>query len=156
MRNSNRLGVLTLTLTAVLLCAGPALAADVSVGEFVQELARATHLDAATPQEALDSLAAAGLRLPSNLDMGKRLTELDVTEISRSVGLNLTTSRPGASFSSAQVDQFLESFINIEHRQRSIHSMRKPVKIQKMSDGFFYLFFNGTDNLKVLIWIVWD
>jgi len=110
MRNSNRLGVLTLTLTAALLFAGPALAADVSVGAFVQELARARHLDAATPQGALDSLEAAGLRLPSNLDLGKRLTEQDVSEISRSVGLNLTTSRPGASFSSTQVDQFFESF----------------------------------------------
>jgi len=88
----------------------PAFAAEATVGQFVQELARAKNLNATDARIAADALRAAGVRLPSNLDLGKRLTQADVATIAREFGLRVTTSRPGQAFDSEQVDQFFVSF----------------------------------------------
>jgi len=97
---------------AVLLAAigAPALAAEVSVGQFVQELARAKKLNATDARIAADSLAAVGVRLPAELKLSERLTEADVVQISRAAGLLVSTTNPAAPFDEDQMDQFFVVF----------------------------------------------
>jgi hypothetical protein len=88
----------------------PALAANDTVGSFVQRMAQAKNLNATDARIAADSLAAVGVHLPANLDYNERLTEGDVTKIARAAGLNVTTNRPDAVFGGDQVDQFFLTF----------------------------------------------
>ena len=110
MKNGTRIGTVAVALLMAAVLLAPAMAANKSVGEFVQDLARNKNLNASDAQTAFESLQAVGIRLPATLDMGKTLTEGDVAEISRSVGLNVTTSNPEAPFDSAKSDRFFQSF----------------------------------------------
>jgi hypothetical protein len=99
---------------AILMVASAALmvasAADMTVGQFVQDLARAKKLNATDPQVAVDSLTAAGVRLPAGLDLSATLTEGDVTKISRAAGLKVRATDPSATFSAEQAELFFGSF----------------------------------------------
>jgi hypothetical protein len=89
----------------------PAFAAgEATVGQFIQEMARAKNLNATDARIALDSLAAVGIRLPENLKLSKRLTEADVVQIARAAGLPVNTSDPEAAFDRDQVDSFFSVF----------------------------------------------
>ena len=85
-------------------------AGDMTVGSFVKQFAAKKGLNASDERIASDSLAAAGIRLPSGLDYSKSLTEADVAAVARSAGLAVSTSRPSRDFSSEQVDQFFMTF----------------------------------------------
>ncbi len=76
-----------------MLIAPAALATEITVGSFVQDLAR-TH----------------DFRLPADLDLSRNLTEADVVRIAGAAGLRVRTSRPGASFSAEQAESLLLSF----------------------------------------------
>lgn len=97
---------------AVLLAAiaAPALAAEITTGQFVQELARAKKLNATDPGIAADSLRSVGIRLPVDLDLSQRLTESAVVRISRSAGLLVSTTNPEAPFDEEQMDRFFVVF----------------------------------------------
>ena len=89
----------------------PALAADdMTVGKFVQELARAKQLGAQDVQTAVLSLERSGVRLPAGTELTKQLTEGDVARLSRLVGLNVTTTRPNANFDAERTQTFFDNF----------------------------------------------
>jgi hypothetical protein len=98
------------TMVVLTMLVAPAEAAEITVGQFVQELAKFKDLQAADTRAAADALAGAGFRLPAGLDLSKRLTEGDVARISASGGLAVSTSEPDMSFSSEQVERFLLAF----------------------------------------------
>ena len=111
MSNVKRLGVVAVLLVMSAAVAAPALAAsEVTVGQFLQEFAKAKNLNATDPRIAADSLSAVGIEMPGDIQLTQRLTENVVIKISRSAGLNLSTSRPDASFSAEQVDRFFATF----------------------------------------------
>ena len=99
---------------AIIMVASAALvvttAAEMTVGQFIQDLARAKSLNATDPQIAVDSLAAAGVRLPDGLDLSATLTEGDVTKISRAAGLRVTATDPTAAFTAEQADEYFAVF----------------------------------------------
>ena len=111
MSKSSKIGVLGASALLLAALAIPALAAsEVTVGRFIQELAKTKNLNATDAGTAADSLRAVGVRLPADLDLRKQLTQGDVTEISRHVGLRVTTTEPGSAFSEDQLDRFFLSF----------------------------------------------
>jgi hypothetical protein len=110
MRNAMRLGTVAIAIVLAVAVAVPAAAGEITVGQFVQQLARAKNLNATDAKIAADSLAATGVRLPSGLDYSSVLTEGDVTSIARSAGLNVRTTNPGAVFDSTKADRFFSSF----------------------------------------------
>ena len=103
-----RLGVISAALVAAFSIA-PALAADLTVGDFLVEIAKAKRLSADGAVSAQDALRSAGYALPS-LDLGKRLTEGDVARIGTSVGLRVSTTKPEAPFTTEQTAAFMDSF----------------------------------------------
>jgi len=110
MKKSSRLGATVVAFVLMVALALPAVAADMTVGSFVQKLAREKNLDATDAQTAVDSLAAAGVRVPADIQLNGRLTEGDVARVSRSAGFNVTTARPSAYFDAARVDLFFNTF----------------------------------------------
>ncbi len=108
MRNLKRLGAVAIAIA--LLAAVPTMAADMTVGQFVQQLARAKNLDATDGQTAADALGASGMRLPSGLNLDAPLTEGDVAAIARTAGLNVRTANPDARFDAAKSARFFSSF----------------------------------------------
>ena len=111
MKNLKRIGAVAIALVMALAVAGPASASDdITVGEFIQNLARAKNLNASSARAAADSLASVGVFLPRNLDYGKVLTEGDVSSIARSAGLNVRSANPSAKFDSVKADRFFNSF----------------------------------------------
>jgi hypothetical protein len=101
---------LTVAVLAVALGVVPVLASsDVTVGEFLMEIAKVKNLSARDGESALTALRAAGLRLPA-LDVRKPLTEADVVAVATAAGLNVTTTRPDSPFSRSQVTSFILSF----------------------------------------------
>lgn len=110
MRNVKRLGAVAIAVVLAIALAAPAGAAELTVGQFIQQIARAKNLNATDAKIAADSLAAAGFSLPSSLDYGAVLSEGDVAAIARSVGLNVRTTNPGATFDSQKAQRFLTSF----------------------------------------------
>lgn len=108
MRNLIRFGAMAVAVLMVAAAVAPALASsEVTVGRFVQELARHKNLNATDVQIAVDSLRSVGIRLPEGLRLNARLTEGDVVSISRAAGLRVTTSNPNAPFNDEQVQSFL-------------------------------------------------
>ena len=85
------------------------MAADVTVGQFVVEIAKVKNISASDPASAVRGLQAVGVDL-SGLDLNKGLTEGDVARISNAVGVRVTTSRPDASVSQRQVENYVETF----------------------------------------------
>lgn len=110
MRNVKRLGALAVAIAIVAALAAPVLASEYTVGQLVQRLAKEMNLNATDQRIAAESLAVAGVRLPSGLDYRKGLTEADMVEIARTIGLQVSTTRPGAAFDSTQVDRFFMTF----------------------------------------------
>ena len=112
MSKVKRLIAVAASVAMVAAVALPAFAAgsEVTVGQFVQELAKIKNLNATDAEIAVDSLAAVGVRLPAGIELGKRLTEADVARISRLAGVQVSTSNPDRAFSSEQVDQFFVAF----------------------------------------------
>src|SRR5215813_3611693 len=107
MRRVNRIGLIAVL--AVAAVALPALAGNVTVGNFYTEIAKAKRLTAVDGASAEASLRAAGYQLP-NLALGKTLTEGDVSSISGVLGLRVTTTRPTEPVSDSQLAQFVSSF----------------------------------------------
>jgi len=101
---------LSAVLLLVVLFAVPASATEVTVGTFVERLAQSKNLDATDARIAVRQLRDAGIHLPSDLVLSDRLTEGDVARISRALGLNVSTNRPGAGFSGEQMDVFFASY----------------------------------------------
>jgi hypothetical protein len=113
MRKLRRLGAIVAGVALVLGCL-PAFSAggSVTVGQFVQELAKVKRLNAADARTAAESLGRVGVRIPAGTDLSKRLTEGDVAELSRLAGLNVTTTRPDTTFDGERLDLFFDSFAN--------------------------------------------
>ena len=107
MRRVNRIGLIAVL--AVAAVALPALAGNVTVGNFYTEIAKAKQLTAVDGASAEASLRAAGYQLPV-LALGKTLTEGDVSSISGVLGLRVTTTRPTEPVSDSQMAQFVGSF----------------------------------------------
>ena len=85
------------------------MAAEVTVGQFVVEIAKVKNINASDPASAVRALQAVGVDL-SRLDLTKGLTEGDVARISNAVGVRVTTSRPDAAVSQRQVENYVETF----------------------------------------------
>ena len=69
MMKVRRLVAVAAAVAMVAAIALPAMAAKpVSVGRFVQELAKAKNLNATDPEIAVESLTAVGVRLPADLE----------------------------------------------------------------------------------------
>ena len=110
MRNLKRLGGIAIAVALAVVLAGPAVASDITVGQFIQKIARAKNLNATDARIAADSLAAVGIAVPRNLRLDAPLTEGDVAAIARSAGINVRTASPDAAFGSAKADRFVSSF----------------------------------------------
>ena len=111
MKNLKRFGAVAIALVMALAVAVPASASnEITVGEFIQQLARAKNLNASNARVAADSLAAVGVFVPSSLAHGKTLTESDVSSIARSAGLNVRSANPEASFDALKTERFFSSF----------------------------------------------
>jgi hypothetical protein len=109
MRKVNRLGMIALL--AVGAVVAPAFAGNVTVGRFYTQLAQAKHFVSVDAASAEASLRAAGFNLP-RLALDKGLTEGDMTAISTTLGLAVTTERPTQLISEAQLNTFMASFGN--------------------------------------------
>lgn len=107
MRRLNRFGLVASL--AVALVAAPAFASQVTVGQFLVEIAKAKRVAVSDGASAEQSLRAMGIALPS-VDLKKGLTESDVTAIASSMGVRVTTTRPDAPFNENQVSSFIQSF----------------------------------------------
>jgi hypothetical protein len=100
-----------LVLALVLVAAMPVYAdTDVTVGRFIQELARVKNLNATDVRIAVDSLRSVGVRMPEGIKLDQKLTEGDVVEISRAVGLRVSTNNPDSLFTEDQVNSYFKAF----------------------------------------------
>lgn len=127
MRNVKRLGAVAVALVLAVALAAPTQATEITVGQFVQQLARAKNLNATDAKIAADSLAAVGVVLPP-LNYGAVLTEGDVALIARSAGLNVRTATPEAAFNADKSSRFFSSFsgeLEDDNGIRSRKSYRK-------------------------------
>jgi hypothetical protein len=92
------------------LAAGPLFAGESTVpttGEFLHRIALARHMPAVDGPDAERLLRESGIRLPA-MTLTLQLTEGQVAAISRSLGLNVTSSNPDALFESSSVAAFLD------------------------------------------------
>ena len=121
MRKVKRLAAVAVALVLTAALAAPAIAGDITVGRFIEELAKVKNLNATDPAIAADSLRAVGIRLDRGLQLDKRLTEGDVAEISRAAGLLVTTSNPEAIFDSEKAEKYFAVF-QFELSQGSLSS----------------------------------
>ena len=108
--NAKRLGLAAGALALAAIVSMPTMAADTTIGGFLQEVAKVKNLNAIDARVAADSLTAVGVLLPEGLKLCDRLTEGAVVQIARAAGLNLSTSRPDSAFTDVQVDRFLVAF----------------------------------------------
>jgi hypothetical protein len=86
-----------------------AFAAEVTVGQFLMELAKVKGLAAADGLTAERSLRSVGVALPQ-VDLNKSLTEGEVARIATSAGIRVSTATPDSPFSQGQVDGFVQTF----------------------------------------------
>lgn len=98
--------LLLLAMSATGLAAAPD---EMTVGEFLVEMARTGFLPADDPATAEQALRSAGIALPF-IDPDKPLTEGDVAVIVTATGLHVSTVQPDASYTRGQVDSLLASF----------------------------------------------
>ncbi len=108
--NVKRLGALFVAALLVTAAVPAFAASDATVGEFVIRLAKTRNLAATDARIAVDALRGIGVRVPADLNYSKKLTEGDVARLSRSFGLNVTTTSPDNSFTTDQVDSFFATF----------------------------------------------
>lgn len=86
-----------------------AFAAEVTVGQFLMELAKVKGLAATDGATAERSLRSVGVAIPQ-VDLSKSLTEGDVARIATSAGIRVTTASPDSPFSQRQVAGFVDTF----------------------------------------------
>lgn len=111
MASIKRIGTIATIAALCLVFVTPAMAAsDITVGDFVQRLAKAKGVAGTDARVASDSLRGIGIRLPAELNFASRLTEGDVAVISRAAGLTVRTSNPLNDFTSQQTEMFFISF----------------------------------------------
>jgi len=133
MRNVKRLGAMAVAVVLAVAFAAPAQATEITVGQFVQQLARAKNLNATDARIAADSLAAVGVVLPP-LNYGAALTEGDVALIARSAGLNVRTATPNAAFSANKSNRFFTSFSGELDEDNGIRTRRSYRKSEPGED----------------------
>jgi len=105
------LSALAAALLVGLVVAVPAHGAnEVTVAQFIENLARNWKIEAADASSALDALNAAGVRTPSGLDLRKPLTEGDVVAFAAAMNLRLSTAHPEQVFTDDQMDRFFAVF----------------------------------------------
>jgi hypothetical protein len=109
MKNFASLRGIGAALIVVAVFAGPALAAQPTVGDFYIEIANLRGIPADTALAAQTGLVSTGVDLPA-LDVNKTLTQGDVVDISSRFGLKLHTSRPNDEFSNDDMDGFVSGF----------------------------------------------
>ena len=128
MASIKRIGTIAAVATLCLAFVTPALAgSDITVGDFVQRLAKAKGLVGTDARVANDALRGIGIRLPGDLNYRNHLTEGDVAAISRAAGLTVRTSNPLNDFSSQQTDMFFISFKNdLDGDGNSLRSHTNP------------------------------
>ena len=107
MRRVSRFG--PIAMLAAVAMAAPALAGSVTVGRFYSAVAQAKKLESKDAASAEANLRSAGFDLP-RLAVDKDLTEGDMTAISTSLGVAVTTQRPSQPVSAAQVDTYFSVF----------------------------------------------
>jgi hypothetical protein len=100
-----------IALLAVGAAVAPAFAGNVTVGRFYTQLAQAKHLVSVDAASAEANLRGAGFNLP-RLALDKGLTEGDMTAISTTLGLAVTTERPTQLITESQLNTFMASFGN--------------------------------------------
>lgn len=112
--------------TALLLVAavaGPALGGDeITVGDFIQNLALDWKVDATDVASGLQALKAVGAGPHAELDLRKPLTEGDVVALAATMNLRLSTSDPERAFTGRQAERFLAVFgkeLGRDHSPRS-------------------------------------
>lgn len=86
-----------------------AFATEVTVGQFLMELAKVKGLAATDGVTAERSLRTVGVALPQ-VDLNKSLTEGEVARIATSAGIRVATATPESPFSQRQVDGFVQTF----------------------------------------------
>jgi hypothetical protein len=107
MMRVNRFGMIAVL--AVGTVVAPAFAGNVTVGNFYTELAQAKHLNSVDAASAEANLRGAGFNLPQ-LELGKSLTEGDMTSISNVMGITVTTQRPAELITESQLNTYMASF----------------------------------------------
>ena len=111
MRKLRQAGAVAVALLMVAASAPVLTASDsVTVGDFVQRVAEAKGVDSTDAYASVSSLAGVGVRVPADLEFSSPLTEGDVVAIARSLGINVRSGNPDASFTADQVDRFFLSF----------------------------------------------
>lgn len=96
-----------------------AFAAEVTVGQFLVELAKVKGLAATDGVTAERSLRGIGVALPQ-VELSKSLTEGDVARIATAAGVRVSTNTPTAPFSRTQVDGFVNTFGDVFGRDNGI------------------------------------
>jgi hypothetical protein len=107
MKGFDRLGIIAVF--AVCAALTPAVAGEVTVGRFYNEIAKAKHLTSGNAAAAEASLRGAGIDLP-RLALGKSLTEGDLTSISNALGVAVTTQKPSQPVSEVQLNTYMATF----------------------------------------------
>jgi hypothetical protein len=102
----------TIAMIMILSLAMPAGAAETTttVGSFVERLAQAKNLESPSPRAALAALRVNGIRLPTDLLLTDTLTEGHVAQISRALGVDVSTNPPDSVFYADQVNQFFKAY----------------------------------------------
>jgi len=139
-----------LVLALMLATTVPALAAgDFTVGQFLQELAKAKNVNATDARIAVDSLRAVGIRIPADLDTSASLTEGTVVDIAKAAGLRVSTNNPSARFDEDQVGSFFSAFateLGVSETDRLERDLsirdRDPTKFDPFTKG------KGNHNAK--------
>jgi len=110
MRNLKRFGAWAVALVVIAVLAVPAQAGEYTVGQFIQRLAMTKSLNATDADTAARSLAASGIRIPSDVNYSDALTEGHVARLALAAGLKVRTASPDAIFDETNVDRFFASF----------------------------------------------
>ena len=105
---------LFMALAVVALLAAPSAVAapkddTATVGWFLKEIATARGLSVSSEASAGQVLRDAGIQVPV-LDPAKTLTEGDVVEIGRTIGVNSTTQAPQSTFTRTRAQAFISTF----------------------------------------------
>ena len=100
---------------ACLVTAGSSIAAGpgsdtVTVGWFLHQVAVARQIPSASESDAWAALRGAGIQLPK-MDSTKVLTEGDVVEIGRSLGLKVDSRTPSAPFDRMRAQTFVSTVV---------------------------------------------
>ena len=103
------IGAACLVAASSLVAAGPG-KETVTVGWFLHQVAVARQIPSSSEQDAWTALRGAGIQLP-RMDSAKVLTEGDVVEIGRSLGLKVDSSTPSAPFERNRAQTFVATVV---------------------------------------------